>query len=201
MSLPTDYIFKKPLDKCVVIIVNILTSSEISIEFMMRNSMLAPQWSVLSSTRSMPSFQTQTWSCFEWTLSSWLSSLSYVLPWSNTILYIKNVVSISPPLKNSWYSGTFSPSPFFLVLFLTGIPTNGLWCVKFKNSSNPIALTLMVDSFILSLLLIESSFKHWSCYLVQIFGCTFQPMFNCVCFLWAYIIISFDLTNVISLFT
>ena len=33
------------------------------------------------------------------------------------------------------------------------------------------------------------------------FGRTFQPMFNCVCFPRAYLIISFDLTNVISLFT
>ena len=33
------------------------------------------------------------------------------------------------------------------------------------------------------------------------FGCTCQPMFNCVCFSRAYHIISFDLTNVISLFT
>ena len=33
------------------------------------------------------------------------------------------------------------------------------------------------------------------------FGCSFQPMFNCVCFPRAYIIIPFDLTNVISLFT
>ena len=87
------------------------------------------------------------------------------------------------------------------VLFLTIIPTNGLWGVKFKTSSNPIACKLMNDSFILSLLLIESSFKHWSCYLVQISGCTLLSLLNCVYFPREYIIISFDLTNVISLFT
>ena len=41
MSLMIDYIFKKPLDKCVVIIINILNSSRISIKFMMRNTILA----------------------------------------------------------------------------------------------------------------------------------------------------------------
>ena len=42
MSSPIDYIFLKPLDKCAVIIISILTSSETYIEFLMRNSMLAP---------------------------------------------------------------------------------------------------------------------------------------------------------------
>ena len=52
----------------------------------------------------------------------------------------------------------------------------------FCTSSNPIALKLMVDSSILSLLLIESSFEHWSCYLIQIPGCTLLSLFSCVCF-------------------
>ena len=43
MSSPIDYIFMKSLDKCVVIIINILSSSRISIEFMMRNTILAPR--------------------------------------------------------------------------------------------------------------------------------------------------------------
>ena len=35
----------------------------------------------------------------------WSSLLSRIcsLPWSITIFYVKNVVRISPPLKNSWY--------------------------------------------------------------------------------------------------
>ena len=57
MSSPIGYIFLKPLDKCVVIIINILTPSRISIEFMMRSTILAPQWFVLSPTTLLPSVQ------------------------------------------------------------------------------------------------------------------------------------------------
>ena len=41
MSSPIDYIFMKSLNKCVAIITNILSCSRISIEFMMRNTILA----------------------------------------------------------------------------------------------------------------------------------------------------------------
>ena len=41
MSSLIDYIFMKSLDKCVVIIINLMSSSRISIEFMMRNTILA----------------------------------------------------------------------------------------------------------------------------------------------------------------
>ena len=49
-------------------------------------------------------------------------------------LDVKNVVSITPPLKNSWYSDTSHHHHSFLVpvLFLNEIPTNGLWCVNSK---------------------------------------------------------------------
>ena len=40
-------------------------------------------------------------------LESLLTSICYVLPWSITIFYVKNVVRISPPLKNSWYRWYF----------------------------------------------------------------------------------------------
>ena len=43
MSWPIDYIIMKPLDKCVVIIIYILSSYRISIEFVMRNTILAPR--------------------------------------------------------------------------------------------------------------------------------------------------------------
>lgn len=46
------------------------------------------------------------------TLSSLLSNLCYVLPWSITIFYVKNAVRISPPLKNYWYKWYFLPSLF-----------------------------------------------------------------------------------------
>jgi hypothetical protein len=57
MSSPIDYIFMKSLDNCVMIIINIQSSSRISIEFMMRNTILAPRWFVLSSTTFLPSPQ------------------------------------------------------------------------------------------------------------------------------------------------
>ena len=41
MSSSTDYIFMKSLNNCVVIIIGILSSSRMSIEFMMRNTILA----------------------------------------------------------------------------------------------------------------------------------------------------------------
>ena len=41
MSSPIDYIFMKSLNECVVIIISIRSSSRISIEFMMRNTILA----------------------------------------------------------------------------------------------------------------------------------------------------------------
>jgi hypothetical protein len=53
-----------------------------------------------------------------------LSSLYYVLPWSITVFYVKDVVRIAPPLRNSWYSDTSHHHHSFLVpmLILTGIP-------------------------------------------------------------------------------
>ena len=41
MLSPIDYTSVKSLDKCVMIIINILSSSRISIEFMMRNTILS----------------------------------------------------------------------------------------------------------------------------------------------------------------
>ena len=49
MSSPIDYIFMNSRNKGVVII-NILSSSRISIEFMMRNTILVPRWFELSSS-------------------------------------------------------------------------------------------------------------------------------------------------------
>ena len=63
-------------------------------------------------------------------LLSLLSNLCYVLPWSITIFDVKDVVSITPPLKNSWYSDTSHHHHSFLVpvLDLTGIPTGERCC-------------------------------------------------------------------------
>ena len=77
---------------------------------------------------------TQTCSYFVLYLDFPAIQLMYVLPWSITIFDVKNVVSITPPLKNSWYSDTSHHHHSFLVpvLFLNEIPTNGLWCVNSK---------------------------------------------------------------------
>ena len=68
------------------------------------------------------------------TLSSLLSNLCYILPRSITIFDVKNVVRITPPLKNSCYNDTSHHHHSFLVLVLipTGVPTSGLWCVNSK---------------------------------------------------------------------
>ena len=101
MSSPIDYIFVKPLDKGVVTIVNILTSSEANIEFLMRNSMLAPLMNCVNIDNiiDLPP-NTKLVLVLRYTLSSLLSDVCYTLPWSITIVYVKNVVRISPPLMN-----------------------------------------------------------------------------------------------------
>ena len=93
-----------------------------------------PRWLVLSSTTLLPFLQHKLVLVLCCTLISLLSSLWYVLPWSITIFYVKYVVRISPPRMTSWYSDTSPHHHSFLVpvLFLKGIPTNGLWCVNSK---------------------------------------------------------------------
>ena len=56
LSSLIDYIFKKTFDKCVVIILNVMRSSMISIDFPMRNTILTPRWFVLPSTTPLPFF-------------------------------------------------------------------------------------------------------------------------------------------------
>ena len=145
MSSSIDYIFVKSLDKCVVIIISIPSSSKISIEFLMRNTTLCSRWFVLSSTTLLPFVQQKLVRALWYTLRSLLSSNCSSLPWRITIFYVRNVVRISPPLENSWYKWYFTITILFLVpvLFLTGIPTDGL--VILKTSSNLIALKLMVN--------------------------------------------------------
>ena len=93
-----------------------------------------PRWFVLSSTTLLPSLQHKLVRVLCYTWRSVLSSNYSSLPWSITIFDVKNVVSITPPLKNSWYSDTSHHHHSFLVLvlFLNEIPTNGLWCVNSK---------------------------------------------------------------------
>ena len=91
-----------------------------------------PRWFVLSSTILSPSIQHKLVHILCCILISLLSNLCYVLPWSITIPYVKNVVRISPPLKNSWYGDTSHPHHSFLVhVFIpTGVPTSEQCCLN-----------------------------------------------------------------------
>ena len=185
MSSPIDYTFMKSLDKCVVIIINLMSSSRNSIEFMMGNTILAPRWFLFSSTTLLPSVQHNLFVfCvnLEITATQQLIFLtSEVLP----SLFVKNVVRISPPLNNSWYLNTSCHLRSFLgprIVFNRNTDNGAMTC-EFKTSSNPIALKLLVYSFILSLLLIESSFEHWSCYLAHISGAHFNQCLTVYVFL------------------
>ena len=80
MSSPIDYIFLKSLDNCVILF-NILSYSNISIEFVIRNTILE-----LSLTPPLVFFPTHVWSCLGYTLDSLLFLqlfLEYFL-WSST---------------------------------------------------------------------------------------------------------------------
>ena len=130
MSSPTSYIFSKPLDKCVMIIINILGSSKISIEFLMRNIILCPRWFglIIHNIIAFPPTQ----KLFLFCVVPWVPcypTYVMILPRSITIFDVKNVVRIAPPLKNSWYSDTSHHHHSFLVLALipTGVPTSE-WC-------------------------------------------------------------------------
>ena len=91
-----------------------------------------PWWFVLSSIILLPSIQHQIVRVLCYTLRSLLSSICSSLPWNITTFYVKNVVVILLPLENSWYKWYFTITILFLVpvLFLTGIPTDGLVILK-----------------------------------------------------------------------
>ena len=137
MSSPIDYIFMNSRDKCVVNIINILSSSKRSIEIMMRNTILAlDDWCYQRQHYCIPS-NTKLVPVLCCTLSSLLSNLCYILPRSITIFDVKNVVRIAPPLKNSCYNDTSHHHHSFLVPVL--IPTSERCCL---------------DSFLLATLLL-----------------------------------------------
>ena len=81
-----------------------------------------------------------------YTLRSLLPSICSSLPWNITTFYVKNVVGISPPLKNSWYGDTSHHHHYFLGPRVDSNQGTNKWAVLFgfRPSSNPIALKLMV---------------------------------------------------------
>ena len=106
-----------------------------------------PRRVVLSSTTFLPSPQHKLVHILCCILISLLSNLCYVLPWSITIFYVKDIVRISPPLENSWYSNTSRHLHLFTDprVVANRKTDNGTMMCDFKTSSNPIALKLMVD--------------------------------------------------------
>ena len=195
MSSPIGYIFLKPLDKCVVIIINILTPSKISIEFMMRNTILAldefyyhrPLYCLPTNTSlfvfgvipSVPCYPAIGF-LYLGTLPSIMSSMfwefHHLLRIRDTVMLLAiTILYLVPVLSELHCANLISPATLLLQSYWIMIP---IWCV-----GCPIAIPTLV---------VQPN---------PYFGCTFQPMFNYVWFPPAYIIKSFDLTNVISLFT
>ena len=203
MSSLIDYICMKSLDNCVVITINLMSSSRNSIEFMMGNTILAPRWFLFSSTTLLPSHQHKLVHVWCYTLSSLLSSNWSSLPRKYYHLFLSRMwwefhhllIILDIIILLSIFVHSLVP-----VLFSTGIPTMELWRV---NSKLLATLLLWSEWAIVH----SKSFANWITILTLVvqpnpyFGRTFQPMFNCVCFPRAYFLISFDLTNVISLFT
>ena len=147
MSLPIDYIFMNSRDKGVVII-NILSSSRISIGFMMRNTILASMnCIIIDHFIAFP--PTQACSCLVLYLE-FLAVQQLIFLTSEVLpsLFVKNVVRISPPLNNSWYHNTSCHLRSFLgprIVFNRNTDNWAMTC-EFKTSSNPIALKWMGDS-------------------------------------------------------
>ena len=112
MSSSINYIFLKTFDKFVVIIVNNLTSSKLCVEIQDEKYHPCPLMNCVIIDNILASPQHKLVHILCCILISLLSNLCYVLPWSITIIDVKNVVSITKPLKNSWYMWYFLPYPF-----------------------------------------------------------------------------------------
>ena len=153
MSLPIDYIFKKPLDKCFVIIVNILTSSEISIEFMKRNTILAlddlcyhrPLYGLPSNTK-----------LFVFCVIPWVPCYPAIV-----LLYIGVLPSFMSRmswefhhlLRNSWYSDAshhhsspLGPRVEWTLLWEFNISSNLVTSELMDNNSNVVCRLLNFHS-------------------------------------------------------
>ena len=141
MSSPIDRIFMETLDKICCDHHQHFNSFQDTNRIQDVKYHPCPRWFVLSSTILLPSAQHKLVRVLCYTLSSLLSSICASLPGSVTVFYVKDVVRISPPLKNSCYSDASCHHNSFL-----GPRVEWTLLCEFKNSSNPIALKLMVDS-------------------------------------------------------
>ena len=133
MSSPIDYIFMNSRDKGVVII-NILSSSRISIEFMMRNTILALD--DLGYHRPLYCLPTNT-SLFMFGVIPWVPCYPAIV-----LLYLGVLPSFMSRMSWEFHHLLrildivilLAISVHFLVpvLFLIGIPAIELWCVSSK---------------------------------------------------------------------
>ena len=147
MSSMIDYILMKPLDKCVVIIINILTPSSISIEFIMRSTILAlddlcyhrPLYCLPSNTNLFVLFVIPWVPCYPaflllylGVLPSFMSRMSWEF---HHLLRILDIGDTSCHIRS-----------FLGPCVVSNRKTDNLTMMcHFKSSSNPIALKLMVD--------------------------------------------------------
>ena len=112
-----------------------------------------PRWLVLSSTTLLPFLQHKLVLVLCYTLSSLLSSNCSSLHWSITIFYVKNVVRVSPPLKNSWYSdashhhnSSLGPRVEWTMLWEFNISSNLATSELVDNNSNVVCWLLNFHS-------------------------------------------------------
>jgi hypothetical protein len=125
-----------------------LTSSEMSIVFMMRNTLLAlDDFVIIDNTFGFLS--SRACPCYGCNL---LSNLYGVLPWSITVFYAEYVVRIAPPLGNTWHRWYLSSLPFFLGPRVDSNRDTNMQAILlgFRTSINPMALKLTIDSSFLT---------------------------------------------------
>lgn len=138
-----DYIFMRPLDKICD------DHHQHSVFFQDINQILdgkyhpCPSMIVLSWTTFLPSQQHRLVRVWCYTLSSLLSSSCSSLPWNINISYVLNVVRISPPLENSWYSdashhhnSSIGPRVEWTLLWEFNISSNLATSELMDNNSN-----------------------------------------------------------------
>ena len=106
-----------------------------------------PRWFVLSSTTLFPSIQHKLVRVLCYTLSSMLSSLCYVLPWSITIFMSRMSWEFHHLLRDLDTGDTSCHIHSFLGPHVVSNRKTDNWTMMcdFKTSSNPIALKLMID--------------------------------------------------------
>ena len=115
---------------------------------------------------------------FCYTLISLLSSICSSLPWNIATFYVKNVVGISPPLKNPCYGDTFHHHHSFLGPRVDSNRGTHKWTMLFGfcTSSNPIALKLMIDNSFLAYRLLNHHSNVDHATVSPYFRCTFRSM-------------------------